>query len=111
MKTKLQEKKSQLQTLMELRMEQQQLADWMDKINKAIAEVETDMMSLMSQGVNVSDDSYAVSIKETSRRTPSWKEHFIRVTSKEEAEKVIESTESHVTRHLVISKLGFRVVK
>ena len=85
--------------------------DKADKIALELAEIEKVLIDEVSAGITVNVDGYAVAVKETARRCPSWKTYYIAVAGKDAAESVIEATEPTISRHLVVTPTGLRLIK
>jgi hypothetical protein len=78
------------------------------KLKRRLAEVEQDLkgqeqylIELLDNGAEVISER-EIKIKNTERRYPSWKEHFISLCGKDLADEVLESTEPKIHRELII---------
>lgn len=94
--------KSQIEQILALRESRKALADRLELIEKSLSEAETQIIFAIDSGANVANAGYAVSISETERRYPKWKEEFISVAGKAAADKVLEATPANVYRKLII---------
>lgn len=93
---------NQLEQLLAMRETQKGLRDRLKLMDDAINEAEAQLIDQMNLGANLTECGYTLSVQETVRRYPAWKEHFLWRLGKTEADAVLESTPATVHRKLVI---------
>lgn len=93
---------SQLEHLLAMREAQKGLRHRLKLMDDAIEKAESEIMEQLDCGVDLSACGYELSIQETVRRYPAWKEHFISRMGKEVADSVMENTAPVLHRKLVV---------
>ncbi len=66
--------------------------------------LEATIVKKLDFGADTSSCGFHLSVSQTERRFPAWKEHFIESCGKEKADRVLESTEAKIYKNLVIKK-------
>lgn len=92
----------QVQRVLALREAQQSLKDRLEVAEGALKSAEQEVIELLQGGANFSHCGHEVSIINSERRYPAWKEHFISRLGKADADQVLESTRPVIIRKLVI---------
>jgi hypothetical protein len=75
---------------------------YVDRLEESLKAAEQDIIAKLDQGADRSGCAYGLRVKETLRRYPAWKEHFIAAVGKEAADRVLEGTEPKSYRNLII---------
>lgn len=73
-------------------------------LSKSADNLEESLISKLDFGANFSACGFLLSVRQTEKRLPKWREQFIQVCGKKEADRVLESTEAKVYRNLIIKK-------
>lgn len=94
--------KSDIEKVLALRESRKALADRLELIEKALDEAEEQVIGQVVAGVDLSRTGYAISISETERRFPKWKEHLIEIAGKAEADRIISETPATIYRKLIV---------
>jgi len=81
------------------------------EIDLEVHEYELLIMSAVASGEAVDNSCFTVAVKESSRRCPAWKEHYVSLAGKEAAEAILQATEPSITRHVVVAPVGLHIVK
>jgi hypothetical protein len=71
---------------------------------KLADQAEEIIVSKLDFGADFSASGFLLSVRQTEKRFPAWKEHFIEACGKQDADRVLESTEAKLYRDLVIKK-------
>lgn len=77
-----------------------------ETLTKSTDKLEETIVSKLDFGADASTCGFLLSIRQSEKRFPAWKEHFIQTCGKQEADRVLESTEAKVYRDLIIKKAG-----
>lgn len=75
-----------------------------ETLTKSQDKLEETIISKIDFGADTSTCGFLVSVRHSQKRFPAWREHFIQVCGKEEADRVLECTEAKTYRDLVIKK-------
>lgn len=94
--------KSEIEKVLALRESRKALADRLQLIEAALSESENEIIAQIDAGADLSQTGYAISINESERRFPRWKEEFISIAGKPAADRVLEATPATVYRRLVV---------
>lgn len=74
----------------------------LERAHEAVRLAEQNIIMKLDMGADTSGCGYGLRIREVERRYPAWKEFFISLAGKAEADRVSEATEPKVYRNLVI---------
>lgn len=91
-----------IQQIIAMREAREALRKRSELIDEALGGLEAKIVALVDSGADTANLGAVVSVHETSRRYPAWKEHFISRLGKFEADAVLESTIPSVSRKLVL---------
>lgn len=75
-------------------------------LTKSTDKLEETIVSKLDFGGDASACGYLLSVRQSEKRFPAWKEHFIQACGKQEADRILESTESKIYRDLVVKKVA-----
>lgn len=75
-----------------------------EMLTESLDQSETTLISKLDFGADTSACGFNLSIRETEKRFPAWKEHYIEACGKEAADDILEGTQAKVYRDLVIKK-------
>jgi hypothetical protein len=92
----------EIQTFLAKRESLRKIRLLVSRIEESLRAAEEDLIAKLDRGADVSGCEYGLRVKETHRRFPAWKEHFIAALGKDAADQVLESTEPKLYRNLVI---------
>lgn len=95
----------ELEGLLAMKKQLKTLQGKMERIQEAIKCKEADLINLVDGGA-ASPAGFTLSIREFEKRYPAWKEHYISLTSQEQAEAILKQTEPTLYRNLVIKKVA-----
>lgn len=91
----------EIQTFLNFKKEREFYKKKLEEIEDAIKTVEQSFIKIIQNGGKV-HSSKILEIKESQRRYPAWKEHFIEFCGKAKADEVIDATEPKIHLSLVI---------
>ena len=74
----------------------------LEKLENELEANETHVICLLEEGA-INDSSFNISVNETSRRYPKYKEELEKRLGKKVLNQIIESTEAQVSKRLVIA--------
>ncbi len=97
------EKMSQngIEQLLAMKESKANLKKRLELISSSIADLESDLIAKVERG-EVIDGKFTLKVKRTEKRFPAWKEHFISLAGKEEADAILDSTIPKVYKALNI---------
>jgi len=73
-------------------------------LTESLDKSEQNLIAKLDFGADPSACGFDLSVRETEKRFPAWKEHFISAQGKAEADRILESTEAKLYRDLIIKK-------
>lgn len=91
-----------IEMLLSQREAEKRLKHLLERVQESLREIEDDLVARLDRGADVSGCTYALRIRESARRFPAWKEHFINLAGKDAADQVLEQTEPKMFRNLVV---------
>jgi hypothetical protein len=93
---------AEIENILAMRETAKSIKQRLEVLQETIKSQEQEVISKLDQGANVSPGEHVLSIRETEKRFPAWKEHFIEACGKTAADEILEGTEAMVYRDLLI---------
>lgn len=73
-------------------------------LDESLGQAELGLIAKLDFGADTEGCGFLLSIRETSKRFPAWKEHYISACGKNAADRILGSTEAKLYRDLVVKK-------
>lgn len=73
-------------------------------LTESLDQSEQNLIAKIDLGANTDACGFLLSVRESEKRFPAWKEHYIEACGQEKAERILKSTEPKLYRDLVIKK-------
>lgn len=74
----------------------------LEAANKEFEELKKELVQKLKDGHQIQNGKFVASIKKGERRSVSWKDEFVKVTSPERAEEIINKTPYSTTYTLIV---------
>lgn len=94
--------KVKVEQILAMRETRKALQERLELVEKALSTAEDEIIGLIELGADVASAGYALSVNESQRRYPAWKEHFISFMGKAKADDILEATPATIYKKLVI---------
>ena len=92
----------EVNAILSKRAAEKKLKQFLERMQEELKVEEQNLIDKIDEGADLRYCSYSLDIKETFRRYPAWKEHFVELAGKEAADRVTEETEPKRYRSIVI---------
>lgn len=73
-------------------------------LTKSVNQTEENLIAKIDLGANAAACGFLLSVRDSEKRFPAWKEHYISACGKEAADRILESTEAKLYRDLIFKK-------
>lgn len=73
-------------------------------LTKSLGHSEANMIAKIDSAADASACGYTLGVRESEKRFPAWKEHFIAKCGKTAADRILETTDAKLYRDLVVKK-------
>lgn len=73
-------------------------------LTESLNKSEQNLIAKIDLGANIGSCGFLLSVRETEKRFPAWKEHYIEACGKEKADRILASTEAKLYRDLIVKK-------
>lgn len=92
----------EITSLLSMKDNERYLRKRVESLQENIKQAEVSIIARIELGASTDCGPFCLQVRETTRRYPSWKEHFIGLAGKESADAVIEQTETKFYQNLII---------
>lgn len=92
----------EIEVLAKIQAEYRAAKEQMERLKSEMDDYEANLVAQLDDGAAIACHRHLLYVRETERRFPAWKEHFIEFVGKEATDRVLNATEPKLYRNLVI---------